>query len=925
MSSKTTSTNKQLIIKVFLLLILIIGCHSFYNSSQAQSYCFTPTQSKKSNFRQSFNTRIAQNSYHLKIYVHVIRNFDGSGGFTAEEVDEILNYLDLAFNPHHIFFNRDENIDFIDNDYWANGPSNYNTLYSKDAIFEVNNHFDGIDIYLFPDDAPNGGGLANGVGESSEFWVSGSNSSYGAYAKSFVIAHEMGHVLNLWHTHHSCESSNWEATDGSNCDTTGDYVCDTPSDPDMNFAVDPQTCEWDYQSYCIPPESVFSYIPDTKNIMGYSNLFCIEYFSEGQGIRMREAIATLPYLQAVATTIANNNLCNAKDWNALKKLYNSTNGNEWTNNANWAILNDTIPENCSLRGLHGITFDATGRVTGINLYNNNLTGTIPAEIENLSELKYLDLGNNFLKDTIPSQIGNLSKLEILFLDANDLTGVIPIELIKLTELAQLQLKNNLLSGCYDVILQTFCNKANGGNVSISEGNNFNASFNEFCSAGTNICPIKRCNIEDWLALKAFYNSTNGAAWNDNLNWEMIANNLPPVDCDLRRLRGISLNVEGRVMSIDLLDNNLTGSLPNEIEQLSALTNIDLGFNQLEDTIPSAIKNLKQLNALYLDNNTLTGALPKAFSELNNLKILYLNNNALSGCFDSSLVKLCIQLESTYNKNKYISDGNIFVATWEEFCQTGTEVCILPCVAEWNALKQLYLNTHGDNWVFNTNWEIVLSNNPPANCDFSSLFGITTNQNGHVTKILLSGNNLIGKIPSEISDLPYLTDLSLWSNGLTGVIPPQIGLLSNLHLLDLYFNNLTGSLPVELSTLAKLKYLYIDYNDLSGCFEPDLTVLCTQLSTVFVNGGNNFDADWADFCGLGSGACSNNAELCNSIPELNLAGVHEQEETFYSSKTIQSNAVIKANVTYKAGETVELNAGFTADGTHRLDIQAESCE
>jgi len=64
--------------------------------------------------------------------------------------------------------------------------------------------------------------------------------------------------------------------------------------------IDFTTCEWYPYNICGSPEDIFNYRPDTKNIMSYSALDCREYFSLGQGERMRESIATLPYLQATA-------------------------------------------------------------------------------------------------------------------------------------------------------------------------------------------------------------------------------------------------------------------------------------------------------------------------------------------------------------------------------------------------------------------------------------------------------------------------------------------------------------------------------------------------------------------------------------------------------------------------------------------------
>ena len=96
---------------------------------------------------------------------------------------------------------------------------------------------------------------------------------------------------------------------------------------------------------------------------------------------------------------------------------------------------------------------------------------------------------------------------------------------------------------------------------------------------------------------------------------------------------------------------------------------------------------------------LSGELPKMLSELKALKILHLNNNSFTGCIDSSLVKLCTKLHPTYNKNEYISDGNQLSVSWETYCETGNDDCVLACATDWDALKQLYLSTDGENWTF----------------------------------------------------------------------------------------------------------------------------------------------------------------------------------------------------------------------------------
>ena len=59
------------------------------------------------------------------------------------------------------------------------------------------------------------------------------------------------------------------------------------------------------------------------------------------------------------------------------------------------------------------------------LYLSGLTGPIPPEIGNLTNLTTLWLWENQLTGSIPPEIGNLTNLEQLVLHDNQLTGEIP--------------------------------------------------------------------------------------------------------------------------------------------------------------------------------------------------------------------------------------------------------------------------------------------------------------------------------------------------------------------------------------------------------------------------------------------------------------------------------------------------------------------
>ena len=64
----------------------------------------------------------------------------------------------------------------------------------------------------------------------------------------------------------------------------------------------------------------------------------------------------------------------------------------------------------------------------MELDDNNLTGTIPAEIGNLTKLTILRLDNTKLTGPIPAEIGNLAELKLLDLQNSNLTGPIPAEI-----------------------------------------------------------------------------------------------------------------------------------------------------------------------------------------------------------------------------------------------------------------------------------------------------------------------------------------------------------------------------------------------------------------------------------------------------------------------------------------------------------------
>jgi Leucine-rich repeat (LRR) protein len=102
------------------------------------------------------------------------------------------------------------------------------------------------------------------------------------------------------------------------------------------------------------------------------------------------------------------------------------------------------------------------------------------------------------------------------------------------------------------------------------------------------------------------------------------------EAELGEWEGVTVDAEGRVVKLDLFDNNLAGALPKEIQQLSALTVLILSYNQLNGPIPAELGQLEALTGLWLNDNQLSGAIPAELALLQAPVCLDLSSNQLSG-------------------------------------------------------------------------------------------------------------------------------------------------------------------------------------------------------------------------------------------------------------------------------------------------------
>jgi hypothetical protein len=138
---------------------------------------------------------------------------------------------------------------------------------------------------------------------------------------------------------------------------------------------------------------------------------------------------------------------------ALCIFYLSTGGDEWANSGNWLDDNvsvcDWYPGNiCDPpKNRRRVLQDGNSiQIRKLILNKNNLAGTLPSELEFLTDLQVLHLGLNQLEGTLPSVLGTLSNLQEFDIQNQGFSGPIPPEYGNLESLRLFDVRDNGLTG-----------------------------------------------------------------------------------------------------------------------------------------------------------------------------------------------------------------------------------------------------------------------------------------------------------------------------------------------------------------------------------------------------------------------------------------------------------------------------------------------
>ncbi len=158
------------------------------------------------------------------------------------------------------------------------------------------------------------------------------------------------------------------------------------------------------------------------------------------------------------------------------------------------------------------------------------------------------------------------------------------------------------------------------------------------------------------ALIALYDNTGGNQWKKRSYWKNSSVSYCHwygVKCKTITIPNTSPQVNRNIVTELLLrENNLKGSIPEELSTLSGLEVIQFGGNNLAGSIPKEICSLANLEKLDLDRNNLEGTIPNEIVNLENLEIIYLNENKFTGTILDKIVNLTNLKKIWIRKNHF---------------------------------------------------------------------------------------------------------------------------------------------------------------------------------------------------------------------------------------------------------------------------------
>ncbi|KAK4253334.1 hypothetical protein QN277_010656 [Acacia crassicarpa] len=534
--------------------------------------------------------------------------------------------------------------------------------------------------------------------------------------------------------------------------------------------------------------------------------------------------------------------------------------------------------------LDGVTISAQGSEWGtalsslsslqeLSMSHCNLSGPIHSSLSRLRHLSVIHLDQNNLFSTVPDFFGNFSNLTRLHLSYCGLSGSFPQNIFLLKTLTFIDISYNTglsgsfpnftLNGSLQTLVVSRTNFSGGLPATISNLRNLSTldlSYSQF--SGRLLNSISKLSELTYLDLS--FNTFRGSIPSFG-----TAKKLTSLDLSNNFLSGeisSSGQFEGlqNLVSINLRNNSIHGSIPSSLFKLPSLRSIQLSnnqFSQLEEfsNVPSSV-----LKTLDLSSNNLSGPIPGSIFLLRGLNILQLSSNKFNEpiLLDMLLVQLrnLTTLDLSYNNlsiKMNESDSMLSsVLNITTLKLAGCKLEIFPAfLRHQSKLTELDLSHNQirdsiPRWIWKLESLAYLNLSRNLLTDFERP---VQDLSSSLTLLDLHDNQIQGPIPflprraayldysanrfssvvipANTSDYPaYTIFLSLSNNSFHGHIPTFFCNFSSLQVLDLSLNNFSGSIPSCLMAMSEtLGVLTLRKNNISGEIPdgfPDLCVLRT---------------------------------------------------------------------------------------------------
>lgn len=276
-----------------------------------------------------------------------------------------------------------------------------------------------------------------------------------------------------------------------------------------------------------------------------------------------------------------------------------------------------------------------------------------------------------------------------------------------------------------------------------------------------------------------------------------------------------------MVSLDVSDNAIEGTIPWTLHMMKNLANLYLGPNEFSSSLPSTITELTELTHFYANDCSLSGTIPD-LSKLTKLEGLGIHENMFTGSFPSSIEKLTalqvLYLDSNQLSGEIPSEIGSTLNLIDIRLRDNMFSGVIPSqIGGLEMLQILYLDSNdftgwipeqlGNNKLLH---ELHLYDNGLSGALPESIMALP------LVRVLYADSNILsGQIPTTIGAMEHLESLFLFGNQLSGKIPSEMGMAQALTQVRLNDNKLTGEIPTELATLQDLDTLFLQNNTLTG--------------------------------------------------------------------------------------------------------------